>query len=1074
MLHILKASAGSGKTFMLARKYIEILLGSKDRYAYRHILAVTFTNKATDEMKGRILKELHALSAEPADSKYHDHFVPSMFPSDADLQKKAKEVLSDILHDYSAFSVSTIDRFFQQTLKAFSREIGQFASYQVELDKDSLVAESVDRILDSLTEEDSGLLSWLTDNVLEQIEQGGRYSIDANLSDMAKRLKSPQRQEVMKGAGMDEEDYPKEKLLEIRMICRKIISGFREEVRARASAALDILEQAGVDPSESNGKFMSALYRYSELDEGETIVPPTPTFMKNAHDSSRWFAKKNASKLPLVYPFLVAPLEDFCDLFGREFRIYNTAVILDGQLYGLGVAAELNRTFSGLMKEKNVLCIDDSNTILRDIIDGSDAPFVYEKLGVRYEHFLLDEFQDTANVQWDNFSPLLHESESHGGENLIVGDVKQSIYRWRGSDWKLLDETVPGRFPGHKVTVLDTNYRSLENIVNFNNMFFRTAAGILDELGGYTSGGGPLSAIYADVVQGIRPGTKQQGSVSLTFCEKDKELEEVCGAVDEAVAAGAKYSEIAVLVRSNQTGENVSLALMERGIPVLTDDSLNVKTSVTVRRLVSLMSYVDNPNDTVNGYLAKSLDIEMPGSCSSLVDMAEALFRELKRADDAGLWKGEAQHIQSFMDHIQDYVSSSGNNLRGFLKYWAGENPSISSPSSGDSVRVMTIHKSKGLDFPYVILPFAENIHLYKAERHWCVPDLDGTPLDGVAEGIYDVNLSENSENTLFAEDYAAERFLQQVDNINIIYVAMTRARSGMHIISKLPSAECFNAVKDGGVYKFSDFSQILYWYANMASMAGDMEKTILPKDDETLASEKEAPKRKKDAGDGKRNEPVRFDVGEIVNFALEREGDRNEYETFEFTGSDELPSIPMNPESGEEECDVRERGRLKFTADSLDFFSEDGEAGIAASNRIRGVVLHDILSRIEKPEDLESAVLQSLHNGDITPAEAVEARGLLSARIASAAERGWFPETCDRILNESTLIDEDGELHRPDRVVITPDRHVLIIDYKFGDPRPAYARQLRTYAALWHRLGYPSVSAWLWYVHTDEVVEVE
>ena len=222
-LQIMKASAGSGKTYTLARKYISLLLENPDRFAYRHILAVTFTNKATDEMKNRILKELHTLATDPAGSDYHDFFVPKRIPTDKDLQTKARAVLSDMLHDYSAFAVSTIDRFFQQTLKAFSREIGQFASYQVELDKDSLVAESVDRILDSLTEEDSGLLSWLTENVLEQIEQGGRYSMDANLLEMAKRLKSVQRQDVMERNGISADvEYSKDQLKAIREECRKI------------------------------------------------------------------------------------------------------------------------------------------------------------------------------------------------------------------------------------------------------------------------------------------------------------------------------------------------------------------------------------------------------------------------------------------------------------------------------------------------------------------------------------------------------------------------------------------------------------------------------------------------------------------------------------------------------------------------------------------------------------------------------------------------------------------------------------------------------------------------------------
>ena len=1059
MLEIMKASAGSGKTYRLARKYISLLLQSKDRYAYRHILAVTFTNKATDEMKGRIQKELHVLATSPQESDYHDHFVPAYFPSDSDLQKKAETVLSDMLHDYSAFAVSTIDRFFQQTLKAFSREIGQFASYQVELDKDSLVAESVDRILDSLTEEDSGLLSWLTDNVLEQIEQGGRYSMDANLLEMAKRLKSAQRQEVMEksGVGADKE-YPKEKLLEIREICRRIVSDFRAAVKDSARVALDIIEQAGVNPAESNRGFMKKLYQYSELEDGDAIEALPETFTSKALDHEQWFAKTKAAKLkPLVYPFLEAPLEDFCALFDKEFKVYNTAQILDGQLYGLGVAGELDKAFKELMKEKNVLCIDDSNTILRDIIDGSDAPFVYEKLGVRYEHFLLDEFQDTAGVQWSNFSPLLHESESKGGESLIVGDVKQSIYRWRGSDWKLLNDIVPDEFEGHKEEVLDTNYRSLANVVNFNNLFFKSAAAILDRMNGFEKDG-PMSVIYSDVRQMTGKKSSAKGSVSLTFCPKEDELKKVLEAVHEAQANGASLSEIAVLVRSNAIGEDVSMYLIDNDIPVITDDSLRVKSSITVRRLVSLMSFADNPQDTVNGYLAESLDIALPRECGSLVDMVEALFRELKTKDADGLWKGEALHIQSFMDHVQEYVSMNGNSLRGFLKYWDGENPSICSPSSGESVRVMTIHKSKGLDFPYVIIPFAENINLYKAGSYWCVPELEGTPLDGVADGVYDVTLSKASEDTLFAEDYRKENFLQQVDNINTIYVAMTRAALGMHIIAKTPSAKCLKAVEAGDTTQFADFSQMLYWFAS-ASCGGDV-----PGNEELLPPFTVARTAAEDGAE-------RFDAGDMVCFGEHRKHG-NETATFDISGHDELPSIALNPQPGDSDEDVRERGRLKFTADALDFFSKDGETGVSASNRIKGVVLHDILAHVNVPEDLEGAVRQAVQAGELTGAEADEAYRLLSERIAAAADRGWFPSDADRILNEASLIDTDGQICRPDRVVIA-DGKVIIIDYKFGEHHRIYERQLKKYAGIWSRLGYEDVTSYLWYVHTDEVVKV-
>ena len=1044
MLKIMKASAGSGKTYSLARTYIGLLLRSRDRYAYRHILAVTFTNKATDEMKNRILKELYTMATKPELSGYRNDFVPSVFPSADQMQQKAKSVLQDILHDYSAFAVSTIDRFFQQTLKAFSREIGQFASYQVELDKDSLVAESVDRILDSLTEESGNLLSWLTENVLEQIEQGGRYSMDANLLNMAKRLRSSQRQEAMEKAGVDEgQIYSKENLVNVRNRCRVIRKAFRAEVKVRARRALGIMETAGVDPADSNRGFLKALYVYDELGESDLIDRPKDTFFVRAKDSDLWFAKsKSAKLLPLVYPFLEAPLEDFCALWDKEFSVYNTACILDSQIYGLGVAGELRKTFDNLMKEKNVLCIDDSNTILRDIIDGSDAPFVYEKLGVRFDHFLLDEFQDTAGVQWANFSPLLHNSDAQGGENLIVGDVKQSIYRWRGSDWKLLDEKIPQEFPEYQEDILDTNYRSLPCVVNFNNEFFAASAKILDNMSGHTEGG-PLGRIYADVKQKTAKAGGQSGSVDLTFCSRDNELEEVLKSVRKACEAGAGLSDVAVLVRSNVIGSEVAQYLIDNGITVITDDSLKVKSSITVRRLVSLMSYVDNPDNTVGGFLAESLDVALPEGCRSLVDMAETLLRSLKQNQDEGFRSGDAVYVQSFMDCLQDYVSSNGNGLRGFLKYWDGEDPSISSPSSGDSVRVMTIHKSKGLDFPYVIIPFAENITLYKAGKTWCAPDLSGTPLENVADGVYDVILSGSSESTLFADHYRNERFLQQVDNINTIYVAMTRAAVGLHVISRIPPAKLMASIEEGNPVQYADFSQILFHHAVAKGLEMTQEDGL-----------------------------INFHCGEPVDFTAFGKDLKSGAEVFHVAEGCEYPSIPLNPSSEDAETDVRERGRLKFSADSLDFFSEGGETGIASSKRIKGVVLHDILSQMICMEDLETAVMKAVGTGEVTEDQACQILQMLSERLSQVSERGWFPDDRSAVLNETSIIDSDGQVYRPDRVV-RKDSKVIILDYKFGEHHKKYERQMRRYTDLWRRMGYPEVSAYLWYVQTGEVVEI-
>lgn len=1048
MLQLMKASAGSGKTYSLARQYITLLLQSTDRYAYRHILAVTFTNKATDEMKTRILKELYVMASSPSSSDYRDYFIPSLFSSEEQMQEKARRVLHDILHDYSAFAVSTIDRFFQQTLKAFSREIGHFASYQVELDRNSLIAESVDRVLDSLTEDSGAILTWLTRNVLEMIEQGERYNMDANLKDMALRLQHPQRQDAIEESGLNPDSvHSKEKLMQIRDECRKLRSSFREKVMSKAKAALDVLERAQVEAKESNYRFMLSLYKYVELTSLSKIEKPSDSFLSRAMDSEQWFSKAKAKLyLPLVYPALEVPLNEFCGLWDWEFKVYNTACILDKQIYGLGIAAELSKTFTELMKEKNVLCIDDSNVLLKNIIDGSDAPFVYEKLGVRFEHFLLDEFQDTSRVQWQNFSPLLHNSESQGCDNLIVGDVKQSIYRWRGSDWKLLDRTVPAEFTGYQEKILDTNYRSLSNIVSFNNEFFAEAAAVLDQVNG-AAGKGQMSGIYADVAQKVAKKDKPGGNVKLSFCKEDTQLDEILSEISRVRQAGARYSDIAVLVRSNATGEKVATFLIDSGVPVVTDDSLKVKNALTVRRLVSMMSYVENPDDTVATHLADVLDVKLPQNCTSLVDMAESLFRSLCQGDKESLWKGELLHIQSFMDCLSEYVSLNGNNLRGFLKYWDTESPSISSPASSDSVRIMTVHKSKGLDFPYVILPYAENIIMYKADKLWCAPDLSGTPLEGLAEGVYDVSLSKESLDTLFSEEYEQENFLQKVDNLNILYVALTRAALGMHIIADMPSAKLLSAMEKGKQPEFGDFSQLLYWFVVRHRMEGYQ--------------------------CGENDSCIWFEKGEIVSFSDFRKKEISDYKVFPISPGAEFPSIPLNfpLDQESEESDVRVRGRLKFSADSLDFFKDD-EAGVSASNRVRGIVLHDILSKVNVPSEISPAVSRAQQNGLLTSEEAAMAEQLLTSAMSFAEKYAWFAPDLDITYNEASLIDTDGRVYRPDRVVIKQGK-VSIVDYKFGEHHASYERQVKRYMDIWRRMGYARVEGFLWYVDRNEVVEL-
>ena len=1021
MIQILKASAGSGKTYNLAREYIRLLLTKKDPQAYRHILAVTFTNKATDEMKRRILDELYTLATKPQDSPYYGDFVPKVFGTVDALQKRASSQLGGILHDYSSFAVSTIDKFFQQTLRAFSREIGQFASYQVELDKAALVEESVDRILDGLTEDDRGLLGWLTENVKAGLESGNRFNLEPPLKEMAGNLKSPDHADAVRRYGIDEDAaYAKDHLKAIQQGCAALADAYVKDVRAAAQAVLDVLETHGVDPAESNRGFLKALYGFRDLGPHDAVGTPTPSFLEKAPDSTKWFAKSKDKYRLELEGSLEGPLDAFCALFGDRYRQYRTACLIGGQAYTLGIAAELRKAFDEVQKEKNVLSIDDSNTILKGIIDGSDAPFVYEKLGVRFEDFLLDEFQDTSTIQWENFRPLLLNSEAGGFDNLVVGDVKQSIYRWRGSDWHLLDAGVKADFRQGAEKVLDGNYRTCKAIVQFNNAFFPYAAAQLDGL----LGGDEISRIYHDVDQQVCFKDPAEGSVDVKFVEDyDAQMDEIVATVREVIAAQGEYGDIAILVRGNQEGSEIAARLVSEGIPVVSDDSLFVTSSVTVRRLVSQLSLVDAPDTeghaSVAGFLARSMDIRIPDHYHSLTDLAESLLRDLRDADP-DTFEAEVPYIQSFMDYLLDWSASHGNDLSAFLREWADADPKIASPETGSAVRVMTVHKSKGLEFPYVIFPFAEKVTLYKGSSYWCRPDVDGTPLASFADGVYHVELSGASESTLFAEDYRRERTLQYIDNINVFYVALTRAKYGLKVIAKVPTQKVLDAVRKGEPADWKNLSQVLYGFVGTLD----------------------------------------YHAGTMYGFGgLKREAG---------------PAAPLR--TGYPSFAAGDRGRLKFSRDAADYFGPDGLVGPDASNRLRGLVLHDILASVTVPGDLPRAVDRAVASGELPREDRARTLAFLEAEIASVAARGWFAESGVEVLNEAPLLGADGAEVRPDRVVLRPDGSAEIIDYKFGEPEKKYLDQVRGYRDLYRALGHSPVTGTLWYIREngeDEFVEV-
>lgn len=828
MINIFKASAGSGKTHTLSKTYLDLLLKADSKTAYRNILAVTFTNKATEEMKERILRDL---------------------AEEGKTNPRAREILINLLHDYGSFSVSTIDKFFQQALRAFSRELGSSGNYQIELDKASLTKEAMDRVLDDLTEKDKDLLGWFTKQLETALDNGESFHLESSLYEMAEEF----------GDVNEKFTYDKKKLTELKEKCKEIVDTFHKDVYENA-LCIDTTTW-GKTAAKGLAQYAGAQTKYK--DSVKAANATTLAKLAETAGCEAMYALMNPQ--------------------GRRWKEYRTARMVEKVIFTLGLAEEFYSKLAIIEEEKGVISLDESTSLLRDIIDGSDAPFIYEKLGVRFNHFLLDEFQDTSVVQWENFKPLLANSVSEGYSNIIVGDVKQSIYRWRNSDWNLLDKEIEENFEGKvKVITLKENWRSTQSIVDFNNEFFTFAA---DNLG--------LSNIYADVKQEVKVEDSQEGCVTVDFCED--ELEMIDGYIEQAVAAGAKMSDMAILLRTNGEGKKVAEYLLSKGYSVISDDSLDLKSSLIIRKIVSYLHSLCNNSDSLNTYLSESLEIDSEREYHSLLDLVDGVIKDLSETHPDEI-KGQTLFIQSFMDDILEWTSIHGNDLRQYLKHWEESKIAISSPNDPNAIRITTVHKSKGLAFPIVIFPFAEKVGLFKEDTLWCHLDSDAEMGESF-NSIFPVVLGKSSGDSFFSESLKNEMEMQRIDNLNIFYVCLTRARKEMHIIAKNPPKSLID-----GKSSPNDLSQLLYLYCEQNGY--------------TFGS----PYRWNEASKKEDSEIEEFDA---------------EYETY-----------GMNPEA----CSRR----FVASSDAWDYFSEEG---IGQSKRLRGIEQHALLSRIRTSDDAPEAL---------------------------------------------------------------------------------------------------------------------
>ena len=1067
MLTIYKASAGSGKTFQLVVEYLKLLLVNPQNY--RHILAVTFTNKATAEMKSRILEQLNLLaSGQP--SKYLAELQKGNSLSETAIRQNARVVLKNILHDYNRFSISTIDSFTQRIIKAFNREMGISPNYQLELNNDLILAEATDRLLAKIGD-DKKLLGWLTDFSREKIEENQSQRIESDIQALGKELFKENFQLFFP----DDENpaYSRENLEAFAKELNAIKARIENTLKSLAKTMVENIEQNGFGPDDFYYK-KSGIAGYIYAVAGGEVKEPGVRVLAAESEAGKWYSKHpEAAKIhALVESKLIGILCELLDYYRKNENLYFTVLPVIKQMRMLGILADLKDEIKLLLHEKGVLQLSDANLLLSKIIGNSDSPFIYEKTGTWYKHFMLDEFQDTSGLQWNNFKPLIANSLAEGNKNLIVGDVKQSIYRWRNSDWRILAEQLYTDF-GETQTetfTLEHNWRSDLNIISFNNQVFKELIQAFEDEQFSTLGEGTemlverFRKIYDSLAQ--IPGdskSKKTGLVDVRFIDAENFEENSANLLVEQVKklqdSGIKAAEIAILIRKNREGIPIIKAFMEASalpenkkynLSVLSNESLFLFSSQGVLMVINVVEYLVNPDNPVTraALVNQYVNWLKPTRAGAKGIVDETVFTRIETIfeheirpktdevkakvllcalDEAiihicsvfGLFEIETElpYLQMLIDSSADIKSSHSNDLSGFLFWWneTGYKTSVSVNEEVDSIRLLTVHKSKGLEYKAVLVPFF-NWKINESGKSpvlWCRPKSE--PFNKLP--LLPVKSSKALMKSDFRDDFLEETSNAFVDIFNLVYVAFTRAKSALIVHSPEPKAP----PKNSDSLKPMEF----------------LFKLVLEK----LSQQ-----------------PVFFECWNNESLSFKYGSLSIEKKLDEPNKAQIIRKYSFN--------DFTDRVRLRKTGDDLLVLGENRQ-----TEKNHGKLIHEILAGINTENDIEKACLKAFYDGKITETERLEITDELKTSFRNPLIAEWFSSKY-KVLNERNLL-TTSELYRPDRIMISGNRAV-VVDYKTGVQKlPKYNRQVNRYAQILSQTGFEKVEGYLWYTRFNEVEKV-
>ena len=1039
-LSIYSASAGTGKTFTLAAYYVGLLLSG---VSYKNILAVTFTNKATEEMKTRIMGYLYDI----AKGNANDFFTKAktfMLPNcknaalfDADLQAIAGKCFTEMLADYDNVHVSTIDSFLQALLSGMAQMLNQRIGFAPELDQDKLFTEAVDRLISERMQGSTATI--ISDYITARMDDEQNWDIRSSLIKTAKILYSETAQ-VFANEGKIEMDPAKIETYRQKIAGWKSAKEFMELSRLYAEVQNEI--DALPETTTNRKAVLSALEYVKQSFENLKGLKIENIF--------RGFTEPQAQKLqdgkwdkslgtPLCQTLIA--FQELCrECRGLFFQAKLTLKYLNDMRLMQALVDVINET----LHEQNKILLAETSSILSNALKPGDADFILEKAGIRYSHIMIDEFQDTSKLQWQVFQLLLQEVLATQNQTvLIVGDIKQSIYRWRNGDWHIMAELPQNKKSNQKS--LNCNFRSQEEVVKFN---LETMKSIAQD----PAVASVVTNIYDEGYDGTnvteyRSQNHTGGYVRLSVCpgaDKDTKkaiLANMFNTMEEIMGKGIVPSDIMILVRKNDEAMDVARYFQEHKgdyqllnkTRLVSRDSFVLKQSKSVLAIINALCYIESKDPVAGNFVERATEQEDICKALKPIDSSLPLYEMVQKVVELLFPKGDKDklkiedvaYINCLLDNVRTYVSENGSNLQKFLQYWTDFLCNKAIPSAQtDAIQIMTVHSSKGLESKTLFIPFCSWKLTENKGEMWCKRAID--------KDVYiPIEINSTAKETKdYAEYYNEECNAQIVDNLNLLYVALTRAADNLYVYVNE------KITYSNGEVTGLDKNNVGYLLIKAWNLEDKVKATA-----------------QRNLNENKITDPVEITIGTLTT----RPAKTSEVSTFGFEQAEQL-TASLHGESGQV--------RFRQSQEGMMHASMGHNAEEVVDRKELGTICHDLLSRIKSQADVEPVVQSAYDKGVFENEEQkVQARKYIDKIWQTPQLSDWFNGSW-KLLREQAII-VDGKERRPDRVMVR-DKEAIVLDYKFGTEKAEYNKQVQEYMQTMKALGYTSVRGYLWYAEKE------